>query len=674
MASVVAPTAGTGVGVAAGAPLTLPSPDPLAGLLSFDVGGLQRVLAYILENLKTSNERLTKLEANVSTLNDTTVVHGDSIAALKALLLTFKPGGGDDMDELREKVAQLSGRVDSQSAEISSLSAQGALHARSLEGLAASTSALEALMPTKADVSELATKASRATVERHERELEDLSAQVKQDHESRISILEAGLKRLSAAVDALQQDDFKDEALRRITELEDGAKLTVAHLAEHDRRLDELGALVDTKAAQAYVDTELENLLARLRELELALAASMKGELKRFERDVMIYVSDQLAGLNHGNNHGAGVGAGGGGGGGGGGMGSGSSGGANGIGAGSGVFHAHSHTAAGRMHFRCLTCDRPHDSVPGAQTFRYASAQGKQQVMSGAGVIPSESRLLELQLGEQVYLHGSDGNIYRGREPPSHQQQMLLQQSASSSNNGPLVPALPSSSGELMRLVSPSNASTHRSGSPDKYTSASALASARAGKSRPTSADPSRSHAQGRQQIDPASGRRSSEHMQLPLSSITAMAMGGGGGGEADSKEQWAEASSSTSRALHFPSPVKSGGAGGGGGVSSGYSTSRAAISLHRASSNADLSGGGGGGGGQGSASPGGSPLASVRTRQARPSTAQARTNAGATMADTSGGGGGGHVLVGKVAQTAAPAASRTRGGVELVNDPSDDS
>jgi hypothetical protein len=390
----------------------------------------------------------------------------------------------------------------------------------------------------------------------------------------------------------------------------------------------------------------------------------------------MIYVSDQLAGLNHGNNHGAGVGAGGGGGGGGGGLGSGSSGGANGTGAGSGVFHAHSHTAAGRMHFRCLTCDRPHDSVPGAQTFRYASAQGKQQVMSGAGVISSESRLLELQLGEQVYLHGSDGNIYRGREPPSHQQQMLLQQSASSSNNngGPLVPALPSSSsGELMRLVSPSNASTHRSGSPDKYTSASALASARAGKSRPTSADPSRSHAQGRQQIDPASGRRSSEHMQLPLSSITAMAMGGG---EADSKEQWAEASSSTSRALHFPSPVKSSGAGGGG-VSSGYSTSRAAISLHRASSNADL-GGGGGGGGQGAASPGGSPLASVRTRQqVRPSTAQARTNAGSSsMADTSGGGGGGggHVLVAKVAQAAAPAASRTRGGVELVNDPSDDS
>lgn len=103
-----------------------------------------KVLAYILDNLKQQGDRLSKLESNVSALSETSIVHGDSLAALKALLLTFKPGGSDaDMDELREKIAVLSGRLDNQTKEIVVLANSSKEHARNIDSLEQCTSGAE---------------------------------------------------------------------------------------------------------------------------------------------------------------------------------------------------------------------------------------------------------------------------------------------------------------------------------------------------------------------------------------------------------------------------------------------------------------------------------------------------------------------------------------------------
>lgn len=108
-----------------------------------------KVLAYILDNLKQQGDRLSKLESNVSALSDTSIVHGDSLAALKALLLTFKPGGSDaDLDELREKMAVISGRLDNQTKEIVVLANSSKEHARNIDSLEQCTSGAETLTVT----------------------------------------------------------------------------------------------------------------------------------------------------------------------------------------------------------------------------------------------------------------------------------------------------------------------------------------------------------------------------------------------------------------------------------------------------------------------------------------------------------------------------------------------
>lgn len=442
----------------------------------------------------------------MSTLNSTATQLGDSVSTLRDLLLNMKPGGSeDDLAELRERVDVMSGRVDAQMREVTVLSHASKQHAASIDGLETSTSALQALMPTKADITDLASKADRATVDRHEQELTDLSVLVKQDHEPRLKILESGLKRLSQAVETLANDEFKHEAVQRITDLENQVKMLTEQGVEHATRLTAHDEGLATKSEQTYVDSELEALLAKLRELELALAQSMKGELKRFERDVMIYVADQLTNAQPA---------------------AGAGGGAGGSGHSSGSHHAHSNTAAGKFHYRCLTCDQPKENVPGPATYRYNKSMGSAVASPTIGA--SESRLLEMQLGDQIYLHGTDGGIYKGRTEPAG------------------VPAI-APSAELLRLQSPGQASARGGGSPMR--------------SRPQSADPSRASF-GRQQIDPQSGRKSGElfAMPLPLGGLAAAAAG-----DFDSKEQ-----DGTARTL-FPSPGKTARASGG-------STSRAAL------------------------------------------------------------------------------------------------
>ena len=101
---------------------------------------------------------------------------------------------------------------------------------------------------------------------------------------------------------------------------------------EHDLR-----QLINTTASQGrnYTDNRIEELLLKLRELERALERGMKSELKRFERDVIMFM-EQANGQDHGSGD----------------------------------------AAVGKIHFRCLSCDQQVNNLQGPSTLLYARAVG----------------------------------------------------------------------------------------------------------------------------------------------------------------------------------------------------------------------------------------------------------------------------------------------------------
>jgi len=625
---------------ASASPVTLPQPDPLVNLIDF--GNLNRVLTYILDNLSSHNSRLASLENRVSQLDVSTAELGDNVATLRNMVLNIKTVGADetDLDALRERIDTVDARVDSQTREIASLASHSKQHGQAIDILEHSTAALQSVMATKADASELATKASKAIVDRHSHELDALSQLVKTDHEPRIRALEVGMKRVNAMLEAMQNDEFKENCLKRLAALEDATATLRERADGMDARADSIDSAVAARAELSYVDSEIAALLARLKDLEQALAAGMKGELKRFERDVMIYVADQMsnaqaAAMTGGGAAGGGFGAGGGGAGGGGaGSSGGMAGGAGGIGGGGGGvvggMGGGNQTAAGRFHYRCLTCDAPKDNVPGPSTFRYSRAMGNQP----AAHAPGDSRLLEMQLGDQIYLHGTDGGIYKGRTDP-----VIITAALTSGDNG---------NSANLRLQSPSSQSlTVRQPSPDRNSGA-LISARRAASSRPHSADPTRA----RQNIDPNSGRKSGMDMHLPMESSNAAASTASWMN--DAKEQSDAAASGggghvTARTLQFPSPAKQ-----SARRASGSTTARSSASLLRANSRDDVNSAAGSRRRPASAHP-----SSTQQSSSRPPSASSTASAP---------GGHGHVIMGRPQQE-SKSVSRTKSGVEIIHD-----
>ena len=175
------------------------------------------------------------------------------------------------------------------------------------------------------------------------------------------------------------------------------------------RRLDaELRQLLAQASTQSkgYTDQRADELLMRLRDTERVLEKGMKSELKRFERDVLVFMD--------------------------------SGGGGNGADGHNGHGHGHGHDAAvGKIHFRCLSCDQTVGNLQGPSSLLYSRAVGGgagttiplqltgSGVGSGSGSGGSASgsnpgsTSMSIERGRELYLSGRDGAVYKGRDPSS---------------------------------------------------------------------------------------------------------------------------------------------------------------------------------------------------------------------------------------------------------------
>lgn len=84
-----------------------------------------------------------------------------------------------------------------------------------------------------------------------------------------------------------------------------------------------------------YIDGQHDGVLSQLRELERAMEKGMKNELKRFEKDVMIFLEDRS--------------------------------------------HELTESAVGKIHFRCISCDQYTNTVTGPSTLLFQKAVGLPQ-------------------------------------------------------------------------------------------------------------------------------------------------------------------------------------------------------------------------------------------------------------------------------------------------------
>jgi len=143
----------------------------------------------------------------------------------------------------------------------------------------------------------------------------------------------------------------------------------------------ELRALVANAAAggRHYTDNRIEELLLKLRELERALEKGMKSELKRFERDVLVFM-ESAGQAEHGHGHGG-------------------------------------DAAVGKIHFRCLSCDQTVGNLQGPSSLLYARAVGQAGAASAQGAGANGATTLSIERGRELYLNGRDGAVYKGRDP-----------------------------------------------------------------------------------------------------------------------------------------------------------------------------------------------------------------------------------------------------------------
>jgi len=203
---------------------------------------------------------------------------------------------------------------------------------------------------------------------------EQIAALVRKEKATRADVhdLASSEAVLRARVDALSKQGAAD-------------KEAMADLAAALKRLEtELRAALAQSAAQGrhYTDNRVEELLLKLRDLERALEKGMRSELKRFERDVLVYLE--------------------------------------GHGLGSGGEHGHD-AAVGKIHFRCLSCDQTVANLQGPASLLYTRAVGGGAASSNvnnANVNPNATSM-SIERGRELYLNGRDGAVYKGRDATS---------------------------------------------------------------------------------------------------------------------------------------------------------------------------------------------------------------------------------------------------------------
>ncbi len=217
---------------------------------------------------------------------------------------------------------------------------------------------------------------------------------------ARITELTSSLTSLTNSVDAIDKwlNALKEENFRQKCDAE-FANIKAAvnslhqlHNDDHDT-ITQMQADIDERCRITHMQQQLDDFLDKMKQLETAMNGAVRGELKRFEKDVIIYVHDAIRGNASS-------------------LSSPSS--SNSDASSTHTHHHHTHntnaTAAAKI--KCLTCDKPSASVVGAVTFRYSKDKHIESMKddnSGSG--KHSDAIVTIEAGQSTYLHGKDGNV-----------------------------------------------------------------------------------------------------------------------------------------------------------------------------------------------------------------------------------------------------------------------
>jgi hypothetical protein len=133
-----------------------------------------------------------------------------------------------------------------------------------------------------------------------------------------------------------------------------------------------MNGLADKRDLQLLRD----DMLRQLKDTANTLREHTRGELKRFESDLMLFLEERERSKDN------------------------------------------SETALGKVYFRCLTCNQPTASQHGPHSKHYQHVS--QQPAYGAGpptaTLPRLGAGMVIEKGGDVTVHGADGQVYKGRE------------------------------------------------------------------------------------------------------------------------------------------------------------------------------------------------------------------------------------------------------------------
>jgi tRNA A37 N6-isopentenylltransferase MiaA len=115
--------------------------------------------------------------------------------------------------------------------------------------------------------------------------------------------------------------------------------------------------------AKQYTDLKSEELLNKLNDFEKMLSKLLHTELKKFERDMMIFLEDNK--------------------------------------------NDHTEASIGKIHFRCITCDQYTNTVSGPTSLLFNKTITNKD--NGA-------TQMNIEKGKEIYLNGRDGRVYLGRD------------------------------------------------------------------------------------------------------------------------------------------------------------------------------------------------------------------------------------------------------------------
>jgi hypothetical protein len=207
------------------------------------------------------------------------------------------------------------------------------------------------------------------------------------DLQEKDSLAAAEIRKLWQAVRKLKESD---------DELQEAGAVRDAQISELRQALAALGKLVNAVtdrvnecASRRDLLALRDDLLKQIREAAGALKEHLKKELRRFEKDLIDYVGER-----------------------------------------GGVAAEQTETAIGKVYFRCLTCNQVTGSQHGPHSKAFQSQMGIPIVGAAgplpAGALPHKGSSLAaiaqggmlIERGDDLTLHGADGQVYKGREDP----------------------------------------------------------------------------------------------------------------------------------------------------------------------------------------------------------------------------------------------------------------